>query len=194
MRWPVVVALALAAGCVAPPEGPSLPSTPAEGSGHLTAASASFADGAAIPRKHSCDGAGASPPLVVAGAPPNASTVALLVIDPDVPTPIAPTREFVHWVLWNAPLANGSVEFAEGKVPAGAVEGNNGAGKAGWTPPCPPQGSPAHRYVFTVHAVDGALRLPAGSTREQLEAALKDHSLAQAKLTGTYARAILTAG
>jgi Raf kinase inhibitor-like YbhB/YbcL family protein len=189
MRALLVVLLVLGAGCVAPEDAPSTAPTPA--GGPLAVASSAFQDGAAIPRKHTCDGEAASPSFTITGAG-NASTVALLMIDPDVPTPIAPQREFVHWLVWNVPVVGGAARFDEGAVPSGATQGNNGGGAPKYAGPCPPQGSPAHRYVFTVHAVDGALHLAAGSTREQLEAALKDHSLGTAKLTGTYARALVT--
>ena len=36
----------------------------------------------------------------------------------------------------------------DGQFPAGVKEGKNSAGKDGWTPPCPPEGDDAHRYVF----------------------------------------------
>ena len=190
----LLVLTILLVGCVrAPASGgaasPSpLPPTP---TGPLHLESPAFADGAAIPRKHTCDGDGVSPPLVISGAPSNASTIALEVIDPDVPTPIAAQREFVHWLAWNAPLANGSVVFDEGTAPNGTLQGSNGSGEPSYAAPCPPQGSPAHRYVFTAFAVDGALNLKEGSTREQLDAALTGHVIAGARLVGTYQRALI---
>lgn len=198
-----LLVILLLVGCARPsPQPVPLPPAP---TGPLHLASPAFEDGAPIPRKHTCDGAaaergtdaasdasseGASPPLVISGAPANASTIALEVLDPDVPTPIAPQSTFVHWLAWNAPLVNGTAAFAEGAVPNGTVQGENGDNAAKYAPPCPPLGSPAHRYVFTAFAVDGALRLDAGATREQLDAALAGHVVAQARLVGTYARAL----
>src|SRR5881398_2540953 len=47
--------------------------------------STAFKDGAAIPVKHTCDGADVSPPLAWSGAPPATRTFALIADDPDAP-------------------------------------------------------------------------------------------------------------
>lgn len=184
----LVLALALA-GCVQPaPEVAPAADPPAPAANATFAlASAAFADQGEIPREHTCDGANESPPLSFTGAPANATTVALLMLDNDVPTPLTPLREVVHWLLWNAPLANGSVEFDTAAVPAGSVQGGESREYRG---PCPPLLSPPHRYVFTAHAVAGSLDLAEGATKEELLAALDGRSLATAQLTGTYARAL----
>src|SRR6266705_5748704 len=62
--------------------------------------STAFKDGAAIPMKHTCDGADVSPPLVWSGAPPGTQGFALIADDPD-----APNGTWVHWVLYNLPGA-----------------------------------------------------------------------------------------
>lgn len=187
---PLAPALALAlVGCIAQPETPPTP-TPSPtvvDDTVMTIASSAFEDGGDIPRGNSCDGEGLSPPLVIAEAPANATTIALIAEDPDVPTPLAPQRVITHWVLWNAPLVDGTVRLPEGGLPGGAVEGEEG-----WRPPCPPHGSPAHRYVFTAYAVEGAFDLDEGATRAQLEDALDGNVLAEATITGMYARAIVS--
>jgi hypothetical protein len=44
-----------------------------------------------------------------------------------------------------------------------------------------------HHYIFTVYALDAAVLVVKGDGMpENLEAALKGHVLAEAKLTGTY--------
>jgi Raf kinase inhibitor-like YbhB/YbcL family protein len=184
--------LALVAGCVQPPpvitDGSRVHGAPT-GSFHME--SAAFAEGATIPRKYTCDGESVSPPLLISGAPANASTVALLMLDNDVPVPQAPQREVVHWIWWNALVApNGTVVVPEAGIAKGTVQGQ-GKGGAKYAGPCPPQFSSAHRYVLTAHAVDGALKLKEGASKDELVAALADHSLATAKLTGLYSRAIL---
>lgn len=178
----------IVAGCLSQPDTDPTPTptpTPAVTLDIMSLTSSAFEDGGDIPRENSCDGEGASPPLTLAGAG-NASTLAIIAEDPDVPTPIAPQRTITHWVLWNAAIVNGSVEFPEGALPAGAIEGEDG-----WRPPCPPQGSPAHRYVFRAYAVGGAFALEEGASRAELEEALEGNVLAEAELTGMYARAIV---
>jgi phosphatidylethanolamine-binding protein (PEBP) family uncharacterized protein len=108
--------------------------------------------------------------------------------DPDAPLPQAPQQNFTHWIAWNAAASGGNVTFPEGHAAPGAVEGQNGAGKTGWTPPCPPQGSPPHRYVFTAVAFEGLVTLRAGATRAELEQSLAPHAVGRATLTGCFMR------
>ncbi len=186
MRSFALLLAALLTGCATAP-APEAPPLAAPHGAALRVTSPAFADHGTIPAANTCDGAGASPPLTVEGVPAGA-TVALLVGDPDAPLPQAPQQNFTHWIAWNAPATDGNATFPEGHAASGAVEGQNGGGKTGWTPPCPPQGSTPHRYVFTALAVNGTLDLAAGATRAQLEAALAGRVLASGSLTGCYMR------
>lgn len=138
--------------------------------------SSAFADGGEIPAKFGCSGSSVSPPLSFAGVPANAKSLALIVEDPD-----APGGLFTHWVVWNMTPAVSSIP--EGASPSG-VQGNSGYGKAGYGPPCPPNGE--HRYVFRLFALDATLSLPAGSGREQLIESMKGHVIAEARVVGRY--------
>ena len=71
---------------------------------------------------------------------------------------------------------------------SGGVQGKNDYGEIGWGGPAPPRGHGTHHYSFRLYALDGKLELPPGATKAQLEAAMKGHVLAEAKLTGTYRR------
>ncbi len=123
-----------------------------------------------------------------------------------------PRVEFVHWLMANIPAECG--ELAAGACsnevtprgkrdpsgPPGSVQGLNDftgsfAGDAemagrylGYDGPCPPWNDALlHHYHFTVHALDvAALPLEKGFTRDQLQAAMTGHVLAEARLTGTY--------
>lgn len=150
--------------------------------------SPAFADGGPIPRAHTCDGADMSPPLVWSGVPDTTQSLALIVEDPD-----APAGNWVHWVVYNMPhglggLPSGVPTDPEPGRPAGARQGVNDFRRIGYGGPCPPKG-PAHRYVFTLYAVESVVSLPPGSTKALLIESLKGHVLAQASFTGTYARA-----
>ena len=183
----LVLPLALV-GCIAKEQATPTP-TPSPtviDDTQMTIDSSAFEDGGDVPRKNTCDGEGLSPPISIRGAPLEATTIAIIAEDPDVPTPLAPQRTITHWVLWNAALVNRSIEFPEGALPAGAIEGEEG-----WRPPCPPPGSPAHRYVFHAFAVAGAFDLPEGSTRADLEEALDENTFGTATITGMYERAIV---
>lgn len=152
--------------------------------------SPAFDDGDPIPARHTCDGAGTSPPLEATRLPGEAASLALVMGDPDVPTPSLGAENFTHWLLWDAAPVRGQVTFPEGETPSGSVEGSNDAGGQGWTGPCPPHGSPPHRYVFTFFAVDTFLELEEGSDREELEAALDGHVVETTRLVGTYERQV----
>lgn len=110
----------------------------------MTITSPAFTDNGQIPKQYGCSGAGISPPLTFGKVPGSAKSLTLIVEDPD-----APGGTFTHWSVSYIPPATRGV--TEGQAPAG-VEGTNGYGKAGWGPPCPPNGE--HRYVFRLLAID----------------------------------------
>ncbi len=151
--------------------------------------STAFTDGAAIPVKHTCDGADVSPPLAWSGAPPGTAAFALVADDPD-----APAGTWVHWVLYNLPgtavrLAENVAKTDAPPKLGGALQGRNDFRRTGYGGPCPPPG-PAHRYFFKLYALDGMLKLKAGAgaQKKDVEAAMQGHVLATAQLVGTYAR------
>jgi Raf kinase inhibitor-like YbhB/YbcL family protein len=144
---------------------------------HLT--SRAFGDGASIPARYGCDGANVSPPLAWGGAPDATRGFALLVTDPDA-------RGFVHWVAIDIPAASNGL--AEGASGTGAVgrEGRNDFGRIGWGGPCPPSGT--HHYIFELFALSGSLGLAGTPSASDVRRALPGRVLAEARLTGTYAR------
>jgi Raf kinase inhibitor-like YbhB/YbcL family protein len=145
----------------------------------FTLTSTAFGAGAAIPAKYGCDAAGPSPPLAWSGVPAGTAELELLVDDPDA-------HGFVHWVAAGiAPTTTGLDERATGSS-AIPVEGRNGAGRTGWTPPCPPSGT--HHYHFTLYAVSKPLGLRAGVSADELRAAAKSATIGTAELTGTFKR------
>jgi Raf kinase inhibitor-like YbhB/YbcL family protein len=60
--------------------------------------SSAFADGAAIPRRFTCDGENLSPPLQWSDAPAGTRSFALLCDDPD-----APGGTWHHWAAYDLP-------------------------------------------------------------------------------------------
>ena len=178
VRWSRVLAAAvlplLVAGCAARTGRAPV----SEAAMTIAVTSAAFSDGGTIPRKHTCDGADTSPPLRFGNVPPGTVELALFVEDPD-----APGGTFVHWLAWGLDPAHR--ELAEGQ--RAPVEGKNGFGSRGYRGPCPPKGA-AHRYVFTVYALDQRLRLAAGAAARELRKAVHGHALAQGSLTGRYGR------
>jgi Raf kinase inhibitor-like YbhB/YbcL family protein len=141
-----------------------------------------------IPADYTCDGLNISPPLAWSGIPPAAKSLALIVDDPDAPDPAAPKMTWVHWVLYNIPVATQGLaeNIAAASLPAGTREGLNDWGRQGYGGPCPPIGR--HRYYFKLYALDTVLGDLQSPTKEQVEQALKGHILAKAQLVGLYQR------
>jgi len=125
--------------------------------------STAFAEGGTIPKEYSGDGADRSPPLRWSGAPAGTKSFALIADDPDAPRGT--------WV----------------KLPSGAIQGKNDFGNIGYGGPAPPRGRP-HRYYFKLYALDTTLNLPEGASKQQVEAAMKGHILAEGQLMGKYGR------
>jgi len=152
----------------------------------LIIASSAFAEGAGIPVRHTCEGEDLSPPLVFAGVPAGARSLALIVDDPDAPDPKAPKMVYVHWVLHDLPPATpGLAEgVAPAALPAGTRQGVNDWRRTGYGGPCPPTGR--HRYYFKLYALDAVLGDLGKPSKAKLLEAMKGHVLAEAQLMGTY--------
>lgn len=120
-----------------------------------------------------------APPLDWTNPTPGTVELALIVEDPDAPTP----EPFCHWLVWG--LAPQRGQLLEGEVPPRV--GKNSFGNSEWLPPDPPTGHGPHDYVFQLFALDISLDLMPGAARGDLIEAMEGHVLAAAMLTGTYA-------
>jgi Raf kinase inhibitor-like YbhB/YbcL family protein len=149
--------------------------------GQLTIGSPSFTSGGRIPARYTADGEGLAPPLVFGGAPAGTSSLALIVEDPDAPTP----NPFVHWLLYGIPPGARSPDEA---LFSGAHLGRNSMLRAAWAGCAPPKGDTPHRYHFQLFALDRAGRLEPSAGRTALLEQLQGHVLASARLIGSYSR------
>ena len=131
-----------------------------------------------VSSKHTCDGENINPELRIEDAPMKAKSLALIMDDPD-----APRGTWVHWVVWNIPADTKMI--AKGNEPEG-VQGKTDFGTTGHGGPCPPSG--IHRYFFKLYALDVSLNLREGSTKKDLENAMKGHIMEKAELVGLYKR------
>ncbi len=151
--------------------------------------SPAFADGADIPVRHTCDGENLSPHLTWSDVPGGTRSLALIVDDPD-----APRGTFTHWVLYDIPAGVNALgeNVATGRI---GIAGRNSFGHSGYGGPCPPPADAAHRYRFTLLALDvPSLALPPDATREEVEATIGTHVLSTARIVGKYKRHPVAAG
>lgn len=139
----------------------------------------------AIPSKYTCEGENISPPLQFFRVPKEAKSLVLIVDDPD-----APKGVFDHWIVWNlSPDLKGLSEDAP-ELTTGSfhpLQGINHYGKSYYSGPCPPAGQ-LHHYHFKLYALNSLLSLQEGSTKQQVEEAMKNKIIAQTELIGTYQR------
>jgi Raf kinase inhibitor-like YbhB/YbcL family protein len=144
-------------------------------------------EGEAVDSRLTCDGEDVSPALAWEGVPDASAELALVMEDPD-----APGGTFTHWLVYG--LDPGETALPEG-VPEGDTvagppslrQGENDFGTVGYGGPCPPGGE-THRYVFRLLALDEALGLEGGASRDELLDAIEGHVVAEATLTAPYSR------
>ena len=93
----------------------------------------------------------------------------MIMDDPDSMAAVG--KIWVHWIKY------GNTDDSE-------TEGKNDFGEIGYGGPAPPDGR--HTYIFKLYELDTDLDLKEGFSKQELEDAMKDHILAEAKLTGTF--------
>jgi Raf kinase inhibitor-like YbhB/YbcL family protein len=188
-----------------------------------------FAFAVADPKTHVALSSNRNPHFAWSDLPAGTKSLALVVVDPDVPSrgddvnqegktvpADLPRVDFFHWTLVDIPA--GITELAAGQF-SSAVTTRGKAGPAipgdplsgarhglndytswfagdgdmsgdyfGYDGPCPPWNDAiAHRYVFTLYAIDQEQLTVTGKfTGTDVHNALQGHVLAQAALTGTY--------
>ncbi len=102
-----------------------------------------------------CSGANVSPELSWADAPKDTKSFVVTVYDPDAPT----GSGWWHWVVFNIPATATGLAQGAGSglapLPEGAVQSRTDFGSPGYGGACPPPGDKPHRYIFTVHRVEG---------------------------------------
>jgi len=176
----LVIGLAIAAGtmaCSGDDDGAEDPGIETQERSGMQVTSPAFAEGGTIPQKYTCDGSDLSPPLTLTSLPPAASSLVLIMEDPD-----APRDTWDHWVAFNIPVVADIPE----DVGSLGTDGTNSWDRTGYGGPCPPSGT--HRYFFKVYALDGGLDLAAGADKAEVLEAMSGHVLAEATLMARYGR------
>ena len=143
----------------------------------FTVKTSAFNDGDKVPKEFTCDGADKPPALEISDPPKGTRSFTLIMDDPD-----APKGTFTHWLVYDIPANGNALAVSQGKPL------RNSFGRSGYGGPCPPPGHGTHRYFFTVYAVDVPSLGLRGDSRQDLEDALKTHTLGGARVMGTYER------
>lgn len=133
-----------------------------------------------------CSGENISPELSWKDAPKGTKSFAVTVYDPDAPT----GSGWWHWVVFDIskdkfilPSGFGNSESKD------VIQSMTDFGKTGFGGACPPKGDKAHRYIFTVHALDiETISLDKNSNPALVGYYLNAHSLAKASLISYYGR------
>ena len=141
-------------------------------------------------RGFDCNGTNISPELRWANAPTGTKSFGLTMYDPDAPT----GSGWWHWLVVNIPptatfVPRNAGDPKMGLAPPGSMQFRNDYGQVGYGGPCPPQGDKAHRYVFTIFALD-IDRLPVDETATPAFVGfnLNSHIVKNATLIGYYGR------
>ena len=129
-----------------------------------------FEEGAEIPKKFGYKFENEAPTIHFENIPQGTKCTALIMDDPDAMGAVG--KVWVHWLYYN----DGNDVQIEGKTDFGEI---------GYGGPAPPD--KRHTYIFKAYALDTMPKLKEGYSKQELEDAMKDHIIAEAKLTGTFA-------
>jgi Raf kinase inhibitor-like YbhB/YbcL family protein len=148
--------------------------------------SSAFDDGAAIPRRFTCEGGDVSPPLNWSDAPSATRSFVVLCDDPD-----APAGTWHHWAAYDIPAdRTGLPEGAAGRGgKESSMQALNDFGRSGYGGPCPPRSHGPHHYHFRLLALStDQLPVRKSPPHREVEREARKHLLAEAVLVGLYER------
>ena len=148
--------------------------------GDLSLESSAFKSGEEIPKKYGYKFENVNPPLKIRNVPKDTKSITIIMDDPDAIGAVG--KIWVHWVIWNINPA--TTEISEGAIPPGTTEGMTDFGEIGYGGPAPPD--KRHTYIFKLYALKTKLDLKKGSTKVQLENAMKNQILGKTSLQGTF--------
>jgi Raf kinase inhibitor-like YbhB/YbcL family protein len=149
--------------------------------GTMAISSPAFERNGAIPAQYTCDGANISPPLQWQHLPAHTAELVLFVIDDSSNG----AEGGIRWVV--AGIEPSLSGISAGQLPAGAVVGLNGSGKATYGGICPPKGKPA-AIEFVLWALSKKIPLSNGFIPAVAEHDYSHSELASATTYASYTR------
>ena len=154
--------------------------------------SSAFTNDSLIPTHFTGSGQDVSPAMEWTGVLEECKSLALVCEDMDAPEIAGQDHPFVHWLVYNISPEIHSLreglpkgEQLEGVL---AYQGVNSFEKFGYNGPLPPVGDRAHRYVFTLYALNKSLDLIPNATIADLYQAMQVHVIQTSRLSGYYER------
>jgi len=151
---------------------------------NMKTTSIAFENNQPIPTKYTADGENINPQLKISEIPQEAKSLVLIVDDPDAKRVVGYT--WIHWVAFDIPVEGDTLEIEENSNPG--TPGESTYKKPEYGGPNPPAGSGTHNYNFKIYALDKTLDLSEMASLDSIQNEMKDHTLDQSILTGTYSR------
>ena len=130
-----------------------------------------FHEGGEIPKEFGYKFENKTPEINFNNLPKGTKCVALIMDDPDAMAAVG--KVWIHWLYYTHQQKDSQ------------IFGKTDFGETKYGGPAPPDGR--HTYVFKGYAIDTILDLCEGYSKQELEDAMKDNIIAEAKLTGTFA-------
>lgn len=151
-----------------------------------------FVDGQLLPANFQADHPeAASPQLSWTGIPVGTKSIAVTMHDPDAPTGGA---GWWHWMVINLPadlteLGHNAGELGNAKLPKESRQLRNDGGEYAYGGCMPPEGDGAHRYNFTIYALDcDVIDVPEDATTSLTGFMINHHCIGKTTITGRYQR------
>lgn len=140
-----------------------------------------------IAQEHACrskGGSDRSPHLDIREIPSEGHYLAIVADDPDAVKPAG--KVWVHWNVFNVPVAGRHTEFAAGQPLSGEAGTTSGGAQGGYEGPCPPDG--VHTYRIAVFALPDKLKIDTGAewTIDAFEAKYGSQIVDKAVITGQF--------
>jgi Raf kinase inhibitor-like YbhB/YbcL family protein len=143
-----------------------------------------------LPIQCTCKGTSvkdALPELHWTNLPKGTSSLAIIVMDYDVPSPAARLFSLNHWVAYN--ISPNITTIPEGATTADLIQkginvGKNSMGESGFVGACPPFGQ--HQYFFRIYALDLPRFDFADGDRVKVMEAMRGHILGFGEMVATF--------
>jgi Raf kinase inhibitor-like YbhB/YbcL family protein len=148
--------------------------------------SSSSIESGRIAKPHACRAKGGSDQplqLTLSDIPGEARYLAIVADDPDAVRPAG--KVWVHWNVFNVPVAGPRMEIAPGQSLSGEVGSTSGKAR-GYEGMCPPDG--VHTYRFAVFALRDPVKVDTGKawTLDDFEAEFGSQLVGKALVTGQF--------